>query len=52
LMANILENPLHRYQEAFNAYQKLLQTYPNSYYAARSRDRMKLLREEKLIEIP
>lgn len=52
LMANILESPLHRYQEAFNAYQKLLQTYPNSYYAARSRDRMKILREEKLIEIP
>jgi tetratricopeptide (TPR) repeat protein len=52
LMANILENHLHRYQEAFNAYQKLLQTYPKSYYAARSRDRMRLLREEKLIEIP
>jgi len=52
LMAGILENQLNRYQEAFNTYQKLLQIYPNSYFAEPARDRMKLLREQKIIEIP
>ncbi len=52
LMAGILENPFNRYQEAFNTYQKLLQIYPNSYFAEPARDRMKLIREQKIIEIP
>ncbi len=52
LMAGILENPLNRYQEAFSTYQKLLQIYPNSYFAEPARDRMKLIREQKIIEIP
>jgi tetratricopeptide (TPR) repeat protein len=52
LMASLLEKHFNRFQEAFDSYQKLLIIYPNSLLAARVRERMKYLKDQKIIEIP
>ncbi len=45
LMASILENYLNRPEQAFEAYQQLLELYPNSLFAQASRDRMRIIRK-------
>lgn len=52
LLATILDRNLKRYNEAFKTYQELLQNYPNSLFVDRARERIKYLKDEKLIELP
>jgi tetratricopeptide (TPR) repeat protein len=52
LMATILENKTNAFREAFQAYQNLLQNYPNSMLTEKARERIQFLREEKIIELP
>ena len=52
LMASILEKKLDRFSEAFLTYQILLEKYPTSLYIGNVRDRMRFLRDNKLIELP
>ena len=52
LMAGILEKYANRPREAFDAYQTLLQNYPNSLFVEQARERMKVLQPKLPGEVP
>ena len=52
MMGNILEKYLQRPQDAFDAYQELLKSYPASILTENARRRMQALRDQKTPELP
>ncbi|GAB4370019.1 MAG: hypothetical protein Kow0042_12040 [Calditrichia bacterium] len=52
LMGSILEKNLQKPAEAFAVYQKLLERYPHSLVADKTRERLKYLKETKPDELP